>query len=537
MKTSTMKFLPRVFLFLLIGLGLGLPNAGAALLGQVSDTNKHAWSEASGWQNFQPTSGGVTINSDHLTGFAWAANIGWIKLGADSGGPYANTSATNWGVNRDPATGNLSGYAWSEAVGWINFSPNSTPVNIDLATGDFTGYAYNGNIGYIHFANASPAYKVQASIAAPTCSDGIKNGSETGIDCGGGTCSPCDAGEQCTAGSDCISGNCSSGLCQASYTLTVSKSGSGSGSVDSSPAGISCGADCSENYGNNAVVTLTPHADTGSAFTGWTGACTGAGPTCQVTLDADKSVNAIFSSITPTTTILLQENFESGDLSAYNEMYYGNGYSHSLTIEGTTDKYIKLQDYGMYGNFLGTKQEYNYVGNNIQFSADMRAGSFPWTNQQVAAIQLFEKNAIHPSTDNTYLARLTIRGNDYSVVAERNTVLAQIWWDDNGTLTLENSALISITNGSVFNYGTIFVKDNGIVEFYVNNQLLYTSLNKISSSGDGLATFAVGARESYYDNLKIEVGPISISGNVGVPGAILSYTDGTAKTVIADENG
>ncbi len=160
MKTIPMLW-PRGFLFLLILLVIDLPNASAARLGQVSSTHKYTWSESSGWQNFQPAFGGVTINTDHLTGYAWAANVGWIKLGAAAGGPYTNTTASNWGVNRDQDTGNLSGYAWSESVGWIKFQTGLSQVTIDPATSDFSGYAWNGNIGYIHFQNVSPAYKVQ----------------------------------------------------------------------------------------------------------------------------------------------------------------------------------------------------------------------------------------------------------------------------------------------------------------------------------------------------------------------------------------
>jgi uncharacterized protein (DUF2141 family) len=55
------------------------------------------------------------------------------------------------------------------------------------------------------------------------------------------------------------------------YTLTVAKAGTGSGTVTSSPAGIDCGADCSETYDYNTVVNLTPAADPGSTFTGWSG--------------------------------------------------------------------------------------------------------------------------------------------------------------------------------------------------------------------------------------------------------------------------
>jgi len=77
-------------------------------------------------------------------------------------------------------------------------------------------------------------------------------------------------------------------------TLTVSKSGSGSGTVTSSPAGINCGADCSENYIDGTSVTLTASVSGGSTFTGWSGACTGTG-LCSVKMTSDQSVTAIFS--------------------------------------------------------------------------------------------------------------------------------------------------------------------------------------------------------------------------------------------------
>jgi uncharacterized repeat protein (TIGR01451 family) len=45
-----------------------------------------------------------------------------------------------------------------------------------------------------------------------------------------------------------------------SYLLTVAKSGTGSGSVNSSPVGVNCGVDCSESYLHGTVVTLTATA-------------------------------------------------------------------------------------------------------------------------------------------------------------------------------------------------------------------------------------------------------------------------------------
>jgi hypothetical protein len=79
------------------------------------------------------------------------------------------------------------------------------------------------------------------------------------------------------------------------YTLSVTKAGTGSGTVTSNPAGINCGSNCSETYNYNTSVTLNATAATGSTFTGWSGAgCSGTG-TCTVIMEAAKSVTASFS--------------------------------------------------------------------------------------------------------------------------------------------------------------------------------------------------------------------------------------------------
>jgi len=82
------------------------------------------------------------------------------------------------------------------------------------------------------------------------------------------------------------------------YALTVSKSGTGSGTVTSSPAGINCGADCTENYTSGTIVTLTATATAGSDFAGWSGACSGTG-SCLVTMAEAKSVTATFNLSAP----------------------------------------------------------------------------------------------------------------------------------------------------------------------------------------------------------------------------------------------
>lgn len=82
------------------------------------------------------------------------------------------------------------------------------------------------------------------------------------------------------------------------YALTVSKAGTGTGTVTSAPAGINCGSACSANFNSGVRVTLTPAAASGSTFAGWTGACTNATGNCVVTMTAAKSVRATFNRVT-----------------------------------------------------------------------------------------------------------------------------------------------------------------------------------------------------------------------------------------------
>jgi len=80
-----------------------------------------------------------------------------------------------------------------------------------------------------------------------------------------------------------------------SYTLTVTKSGTGSGTV--SATGLSCSSTvCTGTYESGTQISLVATAAAGSTFTGWSGSgCSGTG-TCVVTIDAAKSVIATFTS-------------------------------------------------------------------------------------------------------------------------------------------------------------------------------------------------------------------------------------------------
>lgn len=96
------------------------------------------------------------------------------------------------------------------------------------------------------------------------------------------------------------------------HVLTVTKGGTGSGSVTTIPTAIACGTVCTAAFVSGSVVTLTPTADDGSTFAGWTGACTGSS-TCVVSMTEARSVQALFTvkpevlgSVESKTTLVLE---------------------------------------------------------------------------------------------------------------------------------------------------------------------------------------------------------------------------------------
>ena len=73
-----------------------------------------------------------------------------------------------------------------------NEATKDTPVTIPQAD---AGLLYDGALG--------PDTQLPAN-----CTDGVLNGDETTIDCGG-SCAACPAGDTCAIGSDCQSGHLS----------------------------------------------------------------------------------------------------------------------------------------------------------------------------------------------------------------------------------------------------------------------------------------------------------------------------------------
>lgn len=87
---------------------------------------------------------------------------------------------------------------------------------------------------------------------APTCTDGLRNGVETGTDCGGGTCPKCATGSGCKVASDCVSGVCATTcskwqyFCNNNSEQTLTEAPACNDSVKNGNEGdVDCGGGCS----------------------------------------------------------------------------------------------------------------------------------------------------------------------------------------------------------------------------------------------------------------------------------------------------
>lgn len=144
----------------------------------------------------------------------------------------------------------------------------------------------------------------------------------------------------------------------AGTALTVNKTGLGTGTVASSPSGISCGSTCSANFAGGTV-TLTAIPDSGSALTSWTG-CTvdpSDGNKCSVLMDQVRIVTATFDLNSPPGSPNI-------------------GRDPALVEEGT-------------GNFVGEPgTSYSFSATSIDPDNDQIQYAFDWNNDNVADVWL-----------------------------------------------------------------------------------------------------------------------------------------------------
>lgn len=140
------------------------------------------------------------------------------------------------------------------------------------------------------------------------------------------------------------------------HTFSVSKSGSGSGTVTSSPSGINCGSTCSASFASGTSVTLSANPASGSAFAGWSGSCSGS--ICTVNMTQARSVTALFNASSTTNVT-----------PAYSGLWYypeQSGHGFSISVHSATSATVFWYTYNPFGTPIWLFGTGDIVGNRIE---------------------------------------------------------------------------------------------------------------------------------------------------------------------------
>jgi aqualysin 1 len=202
--------------------------------------------------------------------------------------PGAN-SQVSWAGGGCVVSGNSCTVSMSQArTVMANFNaPRITVVRQGTNLGTVTSSPTGINCG----SDCNEFYALNTSVtltATPPATGGTFTGWSGCSSALGNTCTV----NLTTYSTRTIYANFSSGT---SYNLTVTNSGGGT--VSSSPSGISCGTTCSALFTEGTSVTLSATPASGHRFKEWGGACSGTSTSCQVGMNASKSVTATFEAL------------------------------------------------------------------------------------------------------------------------------------------------------------------------------------------------------------------------------------------------
>jgi CSLREA domain-containing protein len=276
--------------------GGGLHNAGTATFAASTFSDNHGdLIGGGGIANF----GTLTVTNVTFSGNAAnASNGGAFRLAAGSAALRNVTIVSNGAggsghggaLRFDGGTVTMQNtlLAYNAGGNCAGGTPTSLGHNIaDLADCSLAG---TGDI-----SSTNPLAAALADNGGPVQTAALQVGSPA-LDAGAG-CAATDArGIARPQGPACDIGAYEA---QPTYALTLTLGGSGT--VISSPAGISCPSMCSASYVAGTSVTLTATPASGNSFSGWSGACSGTGA-CTVSLTAATAVVATFAAAAPTTT-------------------------------------------------------------------------------------------------------------------------------------------------------------------------------------------------------------------------------------------
>ncbi len=174
------------------------------------------------------------------------------------------------------------------------------------------------------------------------------------------------------------------------FPLTVTRAGTGTGTITSNPAGINCGEICSQNfsYGTGVLVTATAAPD--SIFAGWSGAgCWGISD-CMVVVTESRTVTATFNIRTPPETTIL-----SGPTGTISDNWVGFSWTGSDDVTPVANLYYASRLDPVEPSFStfqpGAMRTYSGLANG-NYTFYVKAQDQEWTEDPTPASRSFTVN-------------------------------------------------------------------------------------------------------------------------------------------------
>jgi len=264
-----------------------------------------------------------------------------------------------------------------------------------------------------------------------------------------------------------------------SWTLSVSKTGTGSGTVTADSGTISwIGNTGTASYSAGTTVTLAATPSSGSTFTGWSGGgCSGTG-TCSVTMNAATSIVAMFNNSSSTCTYTLSPN---------SQIYMANGGTGTVSVGASSTMCSWTASSNV--SWITVDAGSSHMGNGtISYSLSANTGTSSRVGTMTIAghiVTITQTSTTSPNVNPAIAAGL------YHTAGLRSDGTVWAWGDNaygqlgDGTTTQRNtpvqvSGLSSVTAIAAGEYHTVALESDGTVWAW--------GYNVWGELGDGTAT-------------------------------------------------
>jgi len=336
-------------------------------------------------------------------------------------------------------------------------------------------------------------------------------------------------------------------------TVSISKGGTGSGTVTSNPSAVNCGSTCQGSFIYNSQVALTASAASGSTFSSWTenGSVVSSSTTYTFTLTSSRALVANFAGANYTISVSASPS-AGGTVSGGGTFAAGS----SRTVTASANSGYAFTNWTENGGVVSSSASYTFTLNSNR----TLVANFAAVNYTISV-------SASPSAGGTVTGGGTFAaGSSRTVTASANSGYTFSNWTENGgvvssstsytfTLNSNRSLVANFTSpnytisvsaspsagGTVTGGGTFAAGSSRTVTASANSGYTFSNWTEnggvVSSSTS--YTFTLNSNRSLVANFTSPNYTISVSASPSAGGTVSgggTFAAGTSRTVTASAN-